>query len=205
MPLSGIDKQGNVVTHSADEGVRPNISLEQMQKLKSLKEITSKGKATGRVTAALSSQICDGASAVLICNEAGLKKLGVAAKAKIVALTLAAADPVVMLSGPIPATEKAFAQSGLTIDQMDLYEVNEAFAPVPLAWAKALGADLNKLNVNGGAMALGHPLGGTGCKVMTTLVHELERTGGRYGVQAICEGGGTANATIIEMIPKSKL
>merc|ERR1711865_104302 len=205
VPIMGKDREGLEVVHETDEGFRANIKIEQMQKLKPLKELQSKGKVTGRVTAALASQICDGAAAVLICNEAGLKKLGLSAKARIVGMSLAGADPVVMLSGPIPATEKVFAQTGLTIDQMDLYEVNEAFAPVPLAWAKAVGADLNKLNVTGGAMALGHPLGGTGCKIMTTLIHALERTGGRYGVQAICEGGGTANATIIEMMPKSKL
>jgi acetyl-CoA C-acetyltransferase len=205
--IQGKDKEGNVVEHAVDEGIRSNISLAAMQKMKPLKELQSKGKMTGRVTAALASQICDGAAAILICNEEGLKKLGLSPKAKIVSLALAAACPVVMLSGPIPATEKAFKQSGLTMDQMDLYEVNEAFAPVPLAWAKALGGKIEKLNVCGGAMALGHPLGGTGCKIMTTLVHSLERTGGRYGVQAICEGGGTANATIIEMCnpTKSKL
>lgn len=206
VPLKGLDKEGNEVIHDTDEGFRANITMASMQKLKALKELQSKGKVTGRVTAALSSQICDGAAAVLICNEAGLAKLGVKPKAKIVTLALAAADPVVMLSGPIPATEKAFKQSGLTMDQMDLYEVNEAFAPVPMAWLKALGGKMEKLNVSGGAMAIGHPLGGTGCKIMTTLVHGLERTGGKYGVQAICEGGGTANATIIEMCgPSSKL
>ena len=122
-------------------------------------------------------------------------------RARFVGLSVAAADPVVMLSGPIPATRKVFEQTGLTMGDMDVYEVNEAFAPVPLAWAKELGADLDKLNVNGGAMALGHPLGGTGAKLMTTLLHELERRGARYGLQAICEGGGTANATIIERLP----
>jgi len=142
---------------------------------------------------------------MLICNEEGLKKLGLKPKAKIISLTLAGSDPVMMLAGPIPASEKALKKANLKIEDMDLYEVNEAFAPVPLAWAKALNADLDKLNVNGGAMALGHPLGGTGCKIMTTLLYELERRGGRYGLQAICEGGGTANATIIEMMPKSSL
>ena len=110
-----------------------------------------------------------------------------------------------MLAGPIPATKTVLERAHLTIDDMDLYEVNEAFAPVPLAWAKEIGADLEKLNVNGGAMALGHPLGGTGAKLMTTLLHEMERRGARYGLQAICEGGGTANATIIELIPGSKM
>jgi acetyl-CoA C-acetyltransferase len=201
VPLMGVDKQGNEVVHDADEGVRPNTSLAGLAKLPSLKKRASKGKYDGMVTAGLASQICDGAAALLICNARGLRKLGVQPRARFLGLSVAAADPVVMLSGPIPATEKVFAQSGLGMSDMDLYEVNEAFAPVPLAWAKALGADLAKLNVNGGAMALGHPLGGTGCKIMTTLLHELERTGGRYGLQAICEGGGTANATIIERLP----
>ena len=223
--IKGLDKNGNAVIHDTDEGVRPNTTLEKLAKLPSIKQMQvggadkcivppapsplsshprrnfstqSKGKRSGRITAGLSSQICDGAAAILICNEAGLKKLGLRPRAKIVALALAGADPVVMLSGPIPATKNALERSGLSMSQMDVYEVNEAFAPVPLAWAKALGADLNKLNVNGGAMALGHPLGGTGCKLMTTLVHELERRGGRYGLQAICEGGGTGEQRVRE-------
>jgi len=199
VPLQGKDKEGNVVTHDADEGVRANASIQALNKLKSLKELQSKGKMKGMVTAGLASQICDGAAAILICNEDGLKKLGVKPRARFVSLGLAGADPVMMLGAPIPATEVALQKAGLSMKDMDLYEVNEAFAPVPLGWAKALGADLNKLNVNGGAMALGHPLGGTGAKLMTTLLHELERRGGRYGLQAICEGGGTANATIIEL------
>jgi len=142
---------------------------------------------------------------MLICNEAGLKKLGLRPRAKIVALALAGDDPVMMLGGPIPATRNVLNRAGLKMSDMDLYEVNEAFASVPLAWQKALGADLNKLNVNGGAMALGHPLGATGTKIMTTLLNEMERRNVRYGLQAICEGGGTANATIIERIPQSKM
>ena len=201
VPLTGKDKQGNDVVHDEDEGIRPGTNLDGLAKLTPLKTRASKGKYSGLVTAGLASQICDGAAAVLICNEKGLKKLGVKPRARFVGLSVAAADPVVMLSGPIPATKKVFDQTGLTMGDMDLYEVNEAFAPVPLAWAKELGADLDKLNVNGGAMALGHPLGGTGAKLMTTLLHELERRGGRYGLQAICEGGGTANATIIERLP----
>eukprot|EP00041_Stephanoeca_diplocostata_P029952 m.893730 g.893730 ORF g.893730 m.893730 type:complete len:246 (+) comp23663_c0_seq2:909-1646(+) len=172
----------------------------QVGKLKSLKELQSKGKLKGAITAGLASQIADGAAAILICNEEGLKKLGVTPRARVVALALAGTDPVTMLGGPIPATRTVLQRSGLTLKDMDLYEVNEAFASVPLSWVKALDADMDKLNVNGGAMALGHPLGGTGCKLMTTLLHELERRGGRYGLQAICEGGGTANATIIERI-----
>lgn len=205
VPLTGTDKQGREVVHAEDEGIRPATSMKALAKLKAIKNTTSKGKLSGIITAGLASQICDGAAALLICNEAGLKKLGLRPRARIVSLALAGADPVAMLTGPIPASEKALARAGLSISDMDLYEVNEAFAPVPLAWAKALGADMSKLNVNGGAMALGHPLGGTGAKLMTTLLHEMERRGVRYGIQAICEGGGTANATIIERMPGAKL
>ena len=134
----------------------------------------------------------------MIVNEKALKELGLTPRARIHTLSVVGDDPIKMLTGPIPATKKALERSGLSIEDIDLYEVNEAFAPVPMAWAQEVGADLNKLNVNGGACALGHPLGGTGAKLMTTLLHELERTGGKYGLQAICEGGGTANATIIE-------
>uniref|UniRef100_A0A6A7GG14 Acetyl-CoA acetyltransferase n=1 Tax=Hirondellea gigas TaxID=1518452 RepID=A0A6A7GG14_9CRUS len=195
IPIAGKDrKTGAEVVHEVDEGIRfTNLSLAKMEKLPSLR----KG---GLITAATSSQICDGAAALLFCNEAGLAKLGVKPRARIVSLALAGTDPIMMLSGPIPASKTVLKRAGLTIDQIDIYEVNEAFASVPLAWAKELKADLNKLNVNGGAMALGHPLGGTGAKLMTTLVNELERRKGKYGLQAICEGGGTANATIIERI-----
>eukprot|EP00041_Stephanoeca_diplocostata_P029951 m.893820 g.893820 ORF g.893820 m.893820 type:complete len:412 (+) comp23663_c0_seq10:185-1420(+) len=200
VPLKGVDKQGKEVVHDTDEGIRASVDMASVGKLKSLKELQSKGKLKGAITAGLASQIADGAAAILICNEEGLKKLGVTPRARVVALALAGTDPVTMLGGPIPATRTVLQRSGLTLKDMDLYEVNEAFASVPLSWVKALDADMDKLNVNGGAMALGHPLGGTGCKLMTTLLHELERRGGRYGLQAICEGGGTANATIIERI-----
>jgi len=204
--LQGVDKVGNAVEHRVDEGIRPGTTAVKLAKLKTLKGMKRDDPTQGRLTAALSSQICDGAAAILICNEAGLRKLKVRPRAKIVALALAGADPVVMLGAPIPATRNVLARAGMSIGDMDLYEVNEAFASVPLAWRKALGADMEKLNVNGGAMALGHPLGGTGCKLMTTLVHELERRGGRFGLQAICEGGGTANATIIERVdPQARL
>eukprot|EP00004_Rigifila_ramosa_P023142 TRINITY_DN644_c0_g1_i1.p1 TRINITY_DN644_c0_g1~~TRINITY_DN644_c0_g1_i1.p1 ORF type:complete len:402 (+),score=97.79 TRINITY_DN644_c0_g1_i1:96-1301(+) len=197
VPIEGIDtKTSQKVVHDTDEGIRENVSVPQMLSLKPL-------KAGGRITAATSSQICDGAAAILICNEAGLKKLGLKPRAKFVSLALAGTDPIMMLAGPIPATKTALAKANLSINDIDLYEVNEAFASVPLAWAKEVGADLNKLNVNGGAMALGHPLGATGAKLMTTLLCELERRGGRFGLQAICEGGGTANATIIERIPST--
>lgn len=203
--LQGKDKEGNTVVHDKDEGIRPGTTMAKLAKLKDMTSITSKGKRKGMVTAGLASQICDGAAAILICNEAGLKKLGVAPRARIVSMALAGADPVMMLSGPIPATKTALSKAGLTMDQMDLYEVNEAFAPVPLALIKELKGDLGKLNVNGGAMALGHPLGGTGAKLMVTLLHEMERRNVRYGLQAICEGGGTANATIIERMGGAKL
>jgi len=208
VPLTGKDKEGKEFLHDKDEGVRASVSYEKMAKMKSIKELQSKGKASGLITAALASQICDGASAILFCNENGLAKLGVKPMAKIAGLSLAGADPVCMLSGPIPATETLLQKTGMSMKDIGLYEVNEAFCSVPLAWAKAHNADLNKLNVNGGAMALGHPLGATGTKIMTTLVHEMARSGTKYGLQAICEGGGTANATLLELCPqapKSKL
>lgn len=206
--LTGTDKEGNKVEHATDEGIRPETNLASLATLKDMKSIQTGGKFQGLVTAALSSQICDGAAAILICNEAGLKKLSLSPKVKIISLALAGTDPVTMLEGPIPAAKTALEKAGLTIDDMDLYEVNEAFAPVPISFMKALDGDYSKLNVNGGALALGHPLGGTGAKLMTTLVHELCRRKGKYAIQAICEGGGTANATIIERLavaPKSKL
>ncbi|CAL1131962.1 unnamed protein product [Cladocopium goreaui] len=184
--------------HSEDEGIRANVTVESLGKLKAMFP-------NGVLTPASSSQICDGASAVLICNERGLQKLGLKPMARIHSLALAATDPVVMLEGPIPATRTALEKVKMKIEDIDLYEVNEAFASVPLAWMKALGADFEKLNVNGGAMALGHPLGGTGTKLLATLVHELKRQKKRYGVLAICEGGGTSNATIVEMMPSAKL
>eukprot|EP00434_Breviolum_minutum_P026002 symbB.v1.2.022984.t1/scaffold2075.1/size90314/5 len=184
--------------HSEDEGIRAGVTVESLGKLKAMFP-------NGILTPGSSSQICDGASAVLICNERGLQKLGLKPLARIHSLALAAADPVVMLEGPIPASQNALEKVKMKIQDIDLYEVNEAFASVPLAWCKALGADFEKLNVNGGAMALGHPLGGTGTKLLTTLLHELKRQQKRYGLLAICEGGGTANATIVEMMPSAKL
>lgn len=184
--------------HTADEGLRPT-AYEAVAGLKAMHK-------NGLITAATSSQIADGAAAILVCSEAGLKKLGVRPKARIVALSVVGSDPVIMLEGPVPATGAALKKAGLTPKDIDVVEINEAFAPVPLAVAKAhFGGSLDKINVNGGAMALGHPLGCTGVKLMTTLVHELERSQGRYGLLSICEGGGTANATIVERIPASKL
>ena len=177
--------------HQSDEGIRYDASAEGMAGVKLLSE-------QGVITAASSSQICDGASAVLIVSGEALEKYDLKPLAKIVNLTVTAGDPVVMLEEPLYATDKALSRAGLKIEDIDLYEVNEAFAPVPLAWLKHTGADPQKLNVNGGAIALGHPLGASGTKLMATLVHELKRRGGRYGLQTMCEGGGVANVTIIE-------
>jgi acetyl-CoA C-acetyltransferase len=154
----------------------------------------------GRLTAAVASQICDASAALLIVNEQGLRDHNLTPRARIHHLSVRAADPVWMLTAPIPATEHALKKAGMTLDQIDLVEINEAFASVVLAWAADTGADLDKVNVNGGAIALGHPLGATGARLMTTLLHELERAGGRYGLQTMCEGGGQANVTIIERL-----
>lgn len=179
--------------HSIDEGVRFNASLEAISGLNLLQE-------GGRITAGTASQICDGASGVMVVNEAGLKALGVEPLARIHHMSVLGHDPVIMLEAPIPATERALKKAGMGIDDIDLFEVNEAFASVPMAWLQATGADPERLNINGGAIALGHPLGGSGTKLMTTLVHSLQRTGKRYGLQTMCEGGGMANVTIIERL-----
>ena len=179
--------------HSVDEGVRFNASLEAISGLNLLQE-------GGRITAGTASQICDGASGVMVVNAAGLKALGVEPLARIHHMSVLGHDPVIMLEAPIPATERALRKAGMGIDDIDLFEVNEAFASVPMAWLKATGADPERLNINGGAIALGHPLGGSGTKLMTTLVHSLQRTNKRYGLQTMCEGGGMANVTIIERL-----
>ena len=152
------------------------------------------------ITAGNASQITDGDAAVLVCNDAGLKKVKADPMVKVKAISVVGDDPIYMLTGPIPATHKVLDAAKMKIDEIGLYEVNEAFAPVPLAWEIEVGADQEKLNVNGGAMALGHPLGATGAKLMTTLIYEMHRRDVKYGLQAICEGGGTANATILEKI-----
>ena len=193
VPVEGDLPNGEKEMVTVDEGIRFDASEESLSGLNTLTD-------EGVLTAGTSSQICDGAAAVMLVNDIGLKKLGLKPRAKVVALALAGDDPVIMLTGPIPASKNVLEKASMSIEEIDLYEVNEAFAPVPLAWAKELNADLDKLNVNGGAMALGHPLGGTGAKLMTTLLHELERREARFGLQAICEGGGTANAMIIERI-----
>ena len=176
-----------------DEGIRYDVSLEAVSQVRLLTE-------GGRLTAASASQICDGAAGVMVVNERGLKALGVEPLARIHHLSVTGGNPVVMLETPIAATERALKLAGMTIDDIDLFEVNEAFASIPMAWAKGVGADPDRLNVNGGAISLGHPLGGSGAKLMTTLVHALKDRGKRYGLQTMCEGGGLANVTIIERL-----
>ncbi len=177
-----------------DGGIRDGSTVEKLATLKPAFE------EDGVVTAANSSQITDGASAVLIMSESKAKELGLKPRARFHSFALAGVDPVTMLTGPIPATTKVFERSGLTVDDIDVFEVNEAFASVVLAWAKEHNPDMEKVNPNGGAVALGHPLGCSGARLMTTMLNELERTGGRYGLQTMCEGGGMANATIIERL-----
>ena len=193
LPVKAKNAEGKSDMIFVDEGIRYDASLEALAGLKTVVE-------GGVITAGNASQITDGAAAVMVCNDAGLKKIKTDPRARIVAISVVGDDPIMMLGGPIPASHKVLKAAGLNIDDIDLYEVNEAFAPVPLSWAIELKADKDKLNVNGGAMALGHPLGATGAKLMTTLLHELERRDAKFGLQAICEGGGTANATIIERI-----
>jgi len=193
LPLQGKNDNGNDAMVILDEGIRYDASIEALAGLKTVTE-------GGVITAGNASQITDGASAIMVCNDAGLKKITSDPRALIKTITVVGDDPVFMLTGPIPASKLALKKANLTINDMDLYEVNEAFAPVPLAWSIELEADQSKLNVNGGAIALGHPLGATGTKLMTTMLHELERREGKFALQAICEGGGTANATIIERL-----
>jgi acetyl-CoA acyltransferase len=180
--------------HTTDEGIRPGTTVETLANLKPA------FKPDGKVTAGNSSQISDGASAVLIMSEEKANQLGLKSRARFHTFALAGVDPITMLTGPIPSTQKALEKSGLSIDDIDLIEINEAFASVVLSWEKELKPDMSKVNVNGGAIALGHPLGCSGAKLMATLLNELERTGGRYGLQTMCEGGGMANATIIERL-----
>ena len=191
VPIKGESGEESMLV---DEGIRPGTTAE---KLASLKPVF---KEDGKITAGNSSQIADGASAMLIMNEEKAKALGLRPRARFLSFALAGTDPVTMLKGPIPATRKILEKSGLSLGDIDLIEINEAFAAVVLAWQKETGADMNRVNVNGGAIALGHPLGASGSKLMSTLLCELERTEGRYGLQLMCEGGGLANATIIERI-----
>ncbi|HEY3096913.1 MAG TPA: acetyl-CoA C-acetyltransferase [Acidimicrobiia bacterium] len=178
---------------TTDEGPRRDTSLERMASLPPLVE-------GGRLTAAVSSQISDAAAAMLVVSERALEEHGLTPRARIHHLSVRGADPIFMLTAPIPATAYALERTGMSLDEIDLVEINEAFASVVLAWQKETGADLDKVNVNGGAIALGHPLGATGARLMTTLLHELERTGGRFGLQTMCEGGGQANVTILERL-----
>jgi acetyl-CoA C-acetyltransferase len=193
VPLPIARADGSTDVHSVDEGIRFDVSLEGIKGVKLIAE-------NGKLTAATSSQICDGASGVMIVNEKGLKSLGVRPMARIHHMTMMGGDPVIMLEAPLPATERALKKAGMSVDDIDLFEVNEAFASVPTAWLKTTGADPARLNVNGGAIALGHPLGGSGTKLMTTLVNALRQRGKRYGLQTMCEGGGMANVTIVERL-----
>lgn len=187
-----IETPEGMAWHTQDEGIRFDATLESIAGVKLLAE-------GGTLTAASSSQICDGSSAALVVSEAALKRYNLTPLARVHTLTVTAGDPVIMLEEPLFATDKALARAGLSIGDIDLYEVNEAFAPVPMAWLKHLGADPERLNVNGGAIALGHPLGASGTKLMSTLLHALKARGGKYGLQTMCEGGGVANVTIVEM------
>jgi acetyl-CoA C-acetyltransferase len=184
VPLAGV---------AVDEGPRRGTSLEKMAQLPPLSE-------GGRITAAVSSQLSDAATATLVVSERALETHGLTPRARIHHLSVRGADPIFMLTAPIPATTYALEKTGMTLDDIDLIEINEAFASVVLAWQRETGADLAKVNVNGGAIALGHPLGATGTRLMTTLLNELERSGGRYGLQTMCEGGGQANVTIVERL-----
>jgi acetyl-CoA C-acetyltransferase len=188
-----VETPEGVIQHGIDEGIRMNATLEGIAGVKLLQE-------GGTITAASSSQICDGASAVLIVSEAALKEHGLTPIARIHNLTVTAGDPVIMLEEPLFATDRALQRAGMKMADIDLYEVNEAFASVPLAWLKHTGADPDRLNVNGGAIALGHPLGASGTKLMATLVNALGQRGKKYGLQTMCEGGGVANVTIIERL-----
>ena len=188
-----IETPDGMAWHTIDEGIRFEATLEGIAGVKLLQE-------GGSLTAASSSQICDGSSAALIVSEAALKRYNLTPLARIHNLTVTAGDPVIMLEEPLFATDRALERAGMKIGDIDLYEVNEAFASVPLAWLKHTGADPAKLNVNGGAIALGHPLGASGTKLMATLLHALKARGKKYGLQTMCEGGGVANVTIVEMI-----
>ena len=187
-----VTESGELVT--ADEGIRPDTTVEGLAKLK------PSFKPDGKVTAGNSSQITDGASAVLIMSEERASTLGLTPRARFHSFALAGVDPVTMLTGPIPATTRVLERAKMALEDIDLVEINEAFASVVLAWEKEHHPDMDRVNVNGGAIALGHPLGCSGTKLMATLLNELERTGGRYGLQTMCEGGGLANATIIERL-----
>jgi acetyl-CoA C-acetyltransferase len=193
VPIQVTLDDGSVVTHEVDEGIRWDASPEGMKKVKTLTE-------GGLLTAATSSQITDGAAAVMVVSEAALKRYNLTPLARIAHFTVTAGDPIIMLEEPLFATDKALQRAGMSINDIDLYEVNEAFAPIPLAWLAHTKADPAKLNVNGGAISLGHPVGASGAKLMATLVHSLRAQGKRWGLQTMCEGGGQANVTIVEAL-----
>ncbi len=194
VPITVRNEDGSTSIFDRDEGIRADTSLEKLASLKPA------FKPDGLITAGNSSQISDGAAAVLIMERGTAERLGLRPRARFVSFSVAGDNPILMLTAPIPATAKALARAGLMLDQIDLVEINEAFASVVLAWQRETGADLNRVNVNGGAVAVGHPLGASGARLTTILLHELERSGGRYGLQTICEGGGMANGMIIERI-----
>ena len=191
--VEGRGADGATAPHREDEGIRRDATLEAIGAVQPLSP-------DGVISAANASQMCDGASAAIIANARGLKALGAEPLARVHAMSVIGGDPVVMLDEPAPATERVLERAALRLADIDLYEVNEAFAPIPLAWLKRLGADPERMNVHGGAIALGHPLGATGVKLMATLVHGLRRHGGRYGLLTMCEGGGMANATVVERL-----
>ena len=193
VPIMGRTKDGGTALHENDEGIRDNASMEAMAGLDIMLD-------DGIMSAANASQICDGSSAVMVASEQALKDHNLTPLARIHNLTVTAGDPIIMLEEPLFATDRALQRAGMKIDDIDLYEVNEAFAPVPLAWLSHTGADPDKMNVNGGAIALGHPLGATGTKLMTTLIHALHARGKKWGLQTMCEGGGIANVTIVEAL-----
>ncbi|WP_260287918.1 thiolase family protein [Peribacillus aracenensis] len=196
--VTGTDNEGNLIEVTEDQGPRDGTTLEV---LAGLKPVFQEG---GLIHAGNSSQISDGAAVLLLMERSKAEELGLKPRFKVHTRVVVGSDPTLMLTGPIPATKKALEKAGLTIDDIDIFEVNEAFAPVPIAWLKETGADPQKLNPNGGAIALGHPLGGSGARLMVSMIHELERTGGRYGLQTMCEGHGMANATIIERLSGSR-
>ncbi len=193
-PIQVQNEDGSTALFEVDEGIRSDTNMEKLASLKPA------FKPDGLISAGNSSQISDGASAVLIMERETAERLGLKPRARFISFAVAGSDPIFMLTGPIPATQKVLAKAGLALDQMDRIEINEAFASVVLAWQRETGADLSKVNVNGGAIAVGHPLGASGARLTTVLLHELERIGGRYGLQTICEGGGMANALILERL-----
>jgi acetyl-CoA acyltransferase len=194
LPVAVKNEDGSERLFASDEGVRPDTTLDKLAGLKSA------FRAGGVITAGNSSQISDGAAALLLMERGTAARLGLVPRARFAGFALAGDDPVIMLSAPIPATKKVLARAGLALSDVDRVEINEAFASVVLAWEKETGADMSRVNVNGGAIAIGHPLGASGARLMTDLVYELERSGGRYGLQTMCEGGGMANATLIERL-----